>query len=241
MDDKNIICVFAKCPRPGLVKRRLETVLGQKNAAFLARAFLMDIIATSLRVQNTALVLAHWPPDAVKDFENIIYLYSREEKNRRITRKLDNVRLVPQQGEDLGERMSGAMKHLFETGARKVIITGSDNPQLHPSIFKAALELLNTKEVVLGPTFDGGYYMIGMRNPYPEIFDGIRWGSPNVYKETACILDRKNIEWQELELSYDIDTIENLEQLYLEIDTLRLTGENTICYHTEQCLKSLTE
>ncbi|UCE67323.1 MAG: TIGR04282 family arsenosugar biosynthesis glycosyltransferase [Candidatus Zixiibacteriota bacterium] len=241
MGYSNVICVFAECPRPGMVKNRLEQVLGGKQAAFLARAFLLDTISNSLRVKNTSIIIAHWPPESREDFEDIIHLFCREEKNRNIRKRSADIHLIPQQGADPGERMAGISENLFGMGAEKVLITGSDSPQLHPSIFRAALELLNKKQVVLGPTFDGGYYMIGLRNPCPGIFNGISWGSPAVYKETAKILIENKIDWEELELSYDIDSPENLEQLYMEIDTLRLTGENRICFHTERCLKNLTE
>ena len=241
MGYSNVICVFAKCPRPGVAETRLEQVLGEKQAAFLARAFLLDTISNSLRVKNTSIIIAHWPPDSREDFEDILHLFSREEKSKSIRERSAEIRLIPQQGADPGERMAGISENLFGRGAEKILITGSDNPQLHPSIFRAALELLSKKQVVLGPTFDGGYYMVGLRNPYPGIFNGINWGGPTVYKETAKILIEDGVDWQELELSYDIDSPENLEQLYMEIDTLRLTGENRICYHTEKCLKNLTE
>jgi len=241
MDRGNVICVFAGCPKPGMVETSLEQVLGEKHAAFLVRAFLLDTISNSLRVKDTSIIIAFWPPDSREDFEGIIYLFSQEEKNRRIRKRSSDIRLIPQQGADPGERMAGVSKNLFEMGAKKVLITGSKSPQLHPSIFRAALELLNKKQVVLGPTFDGGYYMVGMKNLYPEIFNGINWGSPAVYKQTADILMENKVAWQELELSYDINSPEYLEQLYYEIDTLRLAGDNTLCYHTERCLKSLTE
>jgi len=241
MGQSNVICVFARCPNPGMLKTGLEQVLGEKHAAFLARAFLLDTISNSLRVRNASIIIAHWPPDSREDFEEIIYLFSREEKNRRIRQRSSDIRLIPQHGADPGERMARVSENLFEMGAEKVLITGSDSPQLHPSIFRAALELLNKKQVVLGPTFDGGYYMVGMRNPHPEIFNGINWGGPTVYREMVKILIESKVDWQELELSYDIDSPQNLEQLYYEIDTLRLTGDNTLCYHTERCLKNLTE
>jgi rSAM/selenodomain-associated transferase 1 len=222
-----------------MVKSRLEKVLGRKHAAFLARAFLLDTISNSLRVKGTTVFIAHWPDDAGRDFEELIYLYSREERDKNICRKTCEINLVPQVGADLGERMANVSGDLFNKGAEKVLIIGSDSPQLEPSIYRAALELLNKQEVVLGPTFDGGYYLVGMRKPYPAIFNGIKWGTSTVYKETSDILTKNNIPWQELELSYDIDSPEDLEQLYFEIDTLRLAGEETICYHTEKCLKNL--
>jgi rSAM/selenodomain-associated transferase 1 len=224
-----------------MVKTRLEDVLGSKQAAFLARAFLLDTISNSLRVKKASIFIAHWPDDARQDFEEIIYLHSREEIDRKISKRSCEINLIPQKGSDLGERMANVSADLFGKGAEKVLIIGSDSPQLEPSIYRAALELLNRRQVVLGPTFDGGYYLVGMRRPCPQIFNGIKWGTSTVYKETSDILDKNKIEWQELELSYDIDSPEDLEQLYFEIDTLRLTGEETICYHTEKCLKNLTQ
>lgn len=222
-----------------MVKSRLEEVLGSKQAAFLARAFLLDTISNSLRVKNASVIIAHWPDNARQDFEEIIYLHSREEKDRQISRRSCEISLIAQKGANLGERMANVSADLFENGAEKVLIIGSDSPQLEPSIYRAALELLNERQVVLGPTFDGGYYLVGMKKPCPEIFNGIKWGTSTVYKETSDILNSNNIGWQELELSYDIDSPEDLEQLYFEIDTLRLTGEENICYHTEKCLKNL--
>lgn len=219
----------------------LKDVLGEKHAAFLARAFLLDTISNSLRVKRTSIVIAYWPPESREDFEDIMHLFSQEEKDRNIRRKSNDIRLIPQQGIDPGERMARISENLFLSGANKILFTGSGSPQLHPSIFRAALELLDRKQVVMGPTFNGGYYIIGLKNSHPEIFNGINWGSANVYRETAGILEKNGVDWQEMELSYDVDTPENLEQLYMEIDTLRLTGENRICYHTERCLKNLTE
>lgn len=241
MNNRNVICVLAGCPRPGKIKSPLEELLGQKNASFLTRAFLMDMIATSLRVKNSSLTIAHWPPESGRDFEEVIYLYSQEEKNRRVQRKLNEIDLIPQRGDSPGERMTNISEHLFGAGAGKILMVGAYVPQLHPSIFRAALELLNRKQVVLGPTFEGGYYLIGLKRPVPEIFNGIHWGGSSVYREMAEVLDCEKINWQELELSYDVESPENLEQLYIEIDTLRLTGEESICYHTERCLKNLTD
>lgn len=241
MDNKNVICIFAKCPRPGMVKTRLGKEIGERQTAFLARAFLMDTISTSLRIRNASVALVHWPPDCEREFEEIIYLFSREEKNRTVRRKSEDITLIPQEGSNLGERMARTANSLFEQGAEKVIIVGSDIPQLDPLIFQAALKLLNEKQVVVGPTFDGGYYLLGISRKTPEIFNGINWGSSSVYKETRDVLENRRIDWQELELAYDIDTSDDLERLCFDIETLRLTGENWICYHTERCLKNLTE
>lgn len=201
----------------------------------------MDTLSTTLRIRNASVALVHWPPDSGREFEEIIYLFSREEKNRTVRRKSSEITLIPQEGSNLGERMATASDVLFSQGAEKVIIVGSDIPQLDPLIFQAALKLLNNKQVVLGPTFDGGYYLLGINKMIPEIFNGISWGSSSVYRETRDVLENRRFDWQELELAYDIDSSDDLERLCFEIETLRLTGENWICYHTERCLKNLTE
>ena len=241
MNAKNVICIFAKNPKPGMVKTRLGKVIGEKKTAFLARAFLMDTLSTALRIRNASIALVHWPPDSASEFEEILYLFSQEEKNRTVKKKCSEIALMPQKGSDLGERMAGITEEFFERGAEKIIIVGSDIPQLDPLIFRAALKLLTRKKVVLGPTFDGGYYMVGISQRVPEIFNGINWGSSSVYRETCEILESREIDWQEMELSYDIDSSDDLERLCDEIDMLRLTGEDSICYHTERCLKNMTE
>jgi rSAM/selenodomain-associated transferase 1 len=224
-----------------MVKTRLGKQIGERQTAFLARAFLMDMLSTTLRIRNASVALVHWPPDSAGEFEEIIYLFSREEKNRTLRKKSADIILMPQEGSDLGESISRVTEALFARGTEKILIVGSDIPQLDPLVFRAALKLLSKKQVVLGPTFDGGYYLVGLNAPVPEIFNGISWGSPSVYKETCGILETRGVDWQELELTYDIDSPDDLEQLCCEIDILRLTGENWICYHTERCLKNLAE
>ena len=93
--------------------------------------------------------------------------------------------------------------------------------------------------MILGPTFDGGYYILGVDNHYPDIFDGIEWDSGFVFKQLKDRLVATGMPWQELEISYDIDRSEELEQLYFDIDNLRLAGQDDICHHTEKCLLNL--
>ena len=239
MMNGNILCIFAKCPEPGMVKTGLEECLGQKQAAFLARAFLLDTISTSLRVPCSDLYIAHWPPDSRGNFEDILCLFENEEKDRVIAEKASNVNLIPQSGEDFGERLINSSKILFEGGAERVIFVGSDSPLLQALILHATFELLKKNQAVVGPTFSGRYYLIGSDSHYPALFNGIDWSSQTVYKETVERLNQSGLSWQELEICYDVDSPEELEQLYSDIDNLRLAGENDIAYHTERCLANL--
>lgn len=235
----NVLCIFAKYPEPGKAKTGLEECLGQKQAAFLARAFLMDTISTSLRVPGSDLYIAHWPPDSRGNFEDLLCLFENEEKDRTVAEKARKVRLIPQSGEDFGERLVNSSRILFERGAERVIFVGSDGPLLQDLILHATFELLKKNQAVVGPTFSGRYYLIGSDGHYPALFNGIDWSSQTVYKETVERLSQSGLNWQELEISYDVDSPEELEQLYLDIDNLRLAGENDIAYHTEKCLENL--
>jgi rSAM/selenodomain-associated transferase 1 len=235
----NVICVFAEYPAPGKVKTRLGEILGMKQAAFLARAFLMDTISSSLRVPRSTLCLAHSPGDSKSDFENLLCLFANEEKDRKIARKATSIDLFPQANGDLGSRMAAASEHLFSNGARKALFVGMDSPLLQPVILRASFELLSKNQMVIGPTFMGGYYLLGCDGHYPRILGGIDSESPGVYKDTVSRIRDMGMRWQELELSYDVEGPEELEQLYFDIENLRLTGEDDIAYHTELCLRNL--
>jgi len=241
MKNGNVICLFAKYPAPGKVKDRLEKVVGKKQAAFLARAFLLDTISTSLRVPRADLYLAHSPSDSGKDFENLLYLFAAVEKDNKIARKAGLITLIPQSDGDLGSRLKMASEFFFSNGARRVVFLGSDCPLLQPVVLRASFELLKKNQVIVGPTFDGRYYLIGIAGHFPEMFEGIDWSASSVYRETVSRLSKNGLEWQELELSYDVDGPEELEQLYSDIDNLRLAGENNIAYHTEKCLQNLVK
>lgn len=239
MMNGNVICIFAKYPEPGEVKRGLEECLGRKQAAFLARSFLLDTISTSLRVPCSDLYIAHWPPDSRENFEDILCLFENEEKDREVGEKAGDVNLIPQSGESFGERLVNSSRLIFERGAQRVIFVGSEGPLLQALILHATFELLKKNQAVVGPTFSGRYYLIGSDSHYPALFDGIDWSSQSVYKETVERLNRSGLCWQELEISYDVNSPLELEQLYFDIDNLRLAGENDIAYHTERCLANL--
>ena len=92
---------------------------------------------------------------------------------------------------------------------------------------------------VLGPTFDGGFYLLGFDGHYPELVNKIDWKPGNVYRQIKERLDAQGLAWQELELSYDIDRPEELKQLYCDLDILRLAGRDDVGCHTEKYLVNL--
>lgn len=239
MKNGNVICILAKSPRPGRVKTQLECILGNKRAALLSRALLMDTISTALKIPRSEITIAFWPAENRADFEDIIYLFQHEEPNAKISLRASGISLVPQAGQTPGERLRVLSQGFFECGARYVIFVCSDNPLLDPAIIKASFELLKLNRAVVGPTFDGGYYLLGINGPYPTLFESIDWAAGNVYRQLAEKLDIDGESWQELEIFYDVDRPEELEQLCSDIDNLRLTGKDDLCRHTEKYLVNL--
>jgi glycosyltransferase A (GT-A) superfamily protein (DUF2064 family) len=239
MKSGNGICILAKVPQIGKAKSGLERFIGNKQAALLARALLLDVIAAVLKVPQTDVFVAHWPAEAQRDFADIIQLFKIEEENENLARRADEILLIPQEGRTMKERLINISRALFDTGLKRALFICSDNPLINPLILEASFELLKSNRVVLGPTFDGSFYLLGLDGHYPRIVDSIEWRPGKIYRQLRSTLDESGMAWQELEISYDINHPEGLEQLYNDIDNLRLAGQDELCRHTEKCLANL--
>jgi rSAM/selenodomain-associated transferase 1 len=115
-----------------------------------------------------------------------------------------------QQGRDLGERLSHALHRKWKEGFRKLVFIGTDSPDLGTEDLQAAFGALDEAGVVLGPTRDGGYYLIGFSTPLPAVFSNISWGTSEVFDQTVLRLKESSIRWQCLRESFDLDTYEDL-------------------------------
>ncbi len=129
---------------------------------------------------------------------------------------LDNhfgVSLFRQNGEDFGERMLNAFIQLFALGFKMVCLIGSDSPTLPEQYIYDAFGLLAKYDLVLGPCQDGGYYLIGLRTPMPELFLGVPWGGSDVFALTIKKASVLNLSYYLLPVWYDIDRPEDLHYL----------------------------
>ena len=127
--------------------------------------------------------------------------------------------LVPQVGRDLGARMAGVFARLFARGFDAVVIVGSDSPTLPPGRLRAALRALRagTVDGVIGPSEDGGYYLIGLRAPCPRLFAGVPWSTERVLARTLANAAREGCRLAALPAWYDVDTLEDLRRLAVEL------------------------
>lgn len=200
MNKRDALIIFAKAPVPGKVKTRLQTHLSAEECAELHVSFIIDTIKTAKMVEGVELFLSCHP-----DIENPFF--------QEVSRKFD-IRLLPQDGNDLGERMANSIKTGLNTGYEKIIIIGSDSPDLPPDFIQEGFKRLDLSDMVIGPSVDGGYYLIGGRKDLP-VFEGIPWSSSEVFKMTIRKAEELGIRFSALKEWYDIDTWEDLQKLYV--------------------------
>jgi rSAM/selenodomain-associated transferase 1 len=186
---------MAKYPTPGRVKTRLAAAVGPDAAAALARAFVVDL-AARLAGTGQPVVWAVTPPDA--PFATL----------------LPGARAIGQRGADLGARMAAATADLFAEDPAPVIVLGTDTPHVRLDALDAAGAALATgTDVVLGPAEDGGYWLLGLRTPVPDLFTGVAWGGDTVFRTTADRARALGLATRLVAPAFDVDDVDALRRL----------------------------
>jgi rSAM/selenodomain-associated transferase 1 len=190
------LIVFLKHPEPGAVKTRLTPALGAEAAAALYRALAEEVLkATVPRLGEYETLVFFDPPGAVEA----------------IRAWLPGMRLRPQCAGDLGARMTAAFRRAFERGGRRVAIIGTDAPAVSRETVVGALAALDEADVVVGPAEDGGYYLLALRAPRPELFEGVAWSTPAVLEQTLARAATAGLRVRQLRRLRDIDTLEDVQ------------------------------
>lgn len=218
------LIIFAKAPIPGTVKTRLCPPLTADEAASLHGSLVLDAIERAKDLPGATLYLAGAPDLGHPFFKTVEGRY--------------RVRLLAQRGEDLGARMLQALKEAFALGHEPVLLTGTDLPSLPRVHLKAALEEVTVHDLVLGPTEDGGYYLIGLRryisNLCPTLFEGIPWSTPSVLAETRKKAEAAGLTMSLLPACRDLDDLDDLKAF------IKLAGRDEhISKRTEGALRLL--
>jgi rSAM/selenodomain-associated transferase 1 len=210
------VVIMAKQPQPGAVKTRLCPPLSAQTAAALYQAFLLDKIAQVGTLKTAGPVIAYTPDTAHHFFAAIA----------------PHFLLIPQQGADLGARLANTFAHLFTTGYTGVLAIDSDTPTLPTHFLQQAVECLALphNDVVIGPSEDGGYYLIGLRTLHRELFEDMPWSTAAVMAETKRRAAAKGLTVTDLPAWFDIDTPEELERLRTSL----LQSAVGVPYHTRQ-------
>jgi len=207
MSRSRTLIVLARAPSvPG--KSRLTGNLSPGSATALRAALLMDTLAVACAV-GERIVIAYTPDASRQEIEALVVTMG-DGNVRTVPRGWPPV-LIPQRGDDLGARMHQALVDVFAAGAGAVVLIGSDLPTLPAAAVTDAFAQLDAgADVVVGPTDDGGYYLIGVSEPRAELFDGVPWGTAEVFETTLARVARLGLSAATVAPWYDVDRPEDV-------------------------------
>ena len=201
MSKRNTLLVVAKQPFPGQTKTRLCPPLSHSQAAELYECFLRDTLDVMRQVRDVHCVIGFLPEDAHDYFRQLA----------------PSMKLTCQVGASLGERLDHLLTEVLVNGLQRAVVMDSDSPTLPAEYISQAFDLLTDADVVIGPTRDGGYYLIGMKQPQPHLLRDVQMSTPHVLADTLKLAKATGLAVSLLPTWYDVDTIDDLYQLDEEI------------------------
>ena len=216
-----VLVVFAKAPRPGLVKTRMSPALSQEEAAELYGHMLDDVLGASRAISEQlgleAVVAGH-PDDGLEE----------------LARHLDgSLRVIRQRGRNLAERMRWASAEAAAGGARRILLRGSDSPTLGPRIVEDALDALDDCDLALSPDQGGGYGLVALRRPAAALFDH-PMSTSRVLDDTRANAERLGLRIRLVGSCIDVDRVEDLDLLAAG----RSQPDAYLCQRTLDCIDS---
>lgn len=220
--------VMAKAPRVGKVKTRLVPPLLSDEASGLSLCFLQDTLDNLVQIAAASPVLVYTPRGDESAFPNAV---------------LDAFPMLPQRGDDFGARLVAAAEDLLGCGFATCCLIDSDSPTLPRSLLEHAVAALAEPgdRIVLGPTDDGGYYLIGLKHAHQSVFSGIAWSTSAVLGETVQRAEQVGLEVTLLPQWYDVDDRDTLRRLCDELFSRESIFRGYAAPHTRAFLEKLLQ
>ncbi len=218
---KQAIILFTRLPIAGETKTRLQKIFSPNECAALHRSFLKDL---RVCLKSTELdYFVFYTPKG--NYEELRYIF-REAKN-----------FKTQHGTDLGEKMYNAISEVLSIGYDSCVLVGSDIPQLSRTDFVEAFEALAHKDIVLGPTLDYGYYLVGMKKPHIEVFKNQVYGEGSVLKNTIESIKLADLSYQLIKPHLDIDEPEDVFNYSQKIKLNEVSKDSFTTKYIEMLMK----
>ena len=218
--DYKCTIIFVRSPQIGKVKTRLSKTLGAETVLKIYKAFGQDVIETVTK-HTDHIRTSYYPMGEVDEVREWLG---------------DGFHYMPQQGETQGDRMRHAFTRAFSDGFCRVVLMGTDIPDLPGSIIDEAFCKLSYYPSIIGPALDGGYYLIGFqqKNFLPRAFDNIPWGTQHVLNKTLSVFKRAKQNIHILHSWQDTDDYDDLLALHQ-----RIINKETVAHHTATALKAI--
>lgn len=200
---ENLLIIFAKKPELGKVKTRLAATIGDEKALEIYLKLLQHTYKEAYKVKADKAVFYS---DKVHDFDMLDYFKFPK---------------AVQSGSDLGEKMKNAFSLGFRRAYEKVVLIGSDCPTVTDEIIENAFRALDNHDAVLGPAEDGGYYLVGIKEPNNELFENKLWSTSDVLLDTVLDLKKQNKSYHLLQTLNDVDVEADLTEELRELLKVR--------------------
>ncbi len=205
IEHERAVIIFARSPKLGQVKTRLAESLGNEFALKFYTLCAKHVFDECRKLSS---------------YNTRLYIFFAGDNAGGIKKLTGNsFSYFLQSGNDLGQRMENAFNLVFKTGAKKVLIIGTDVPDIDSSLIENSFELLNINDLVIGPSLDGGYYLLGLKKPYNDLFYNISWSTKSVFEETLKKIKSKKIKFKVTARLYDIDTEDDLRKWLSALNT----------------------
>ena len=211
------LVIMAKAPRPGAVKTRLAQSLPLAAVVALYRCLLDDTITLARSLDDAQIAIMCPAPD-VEDLSRAVG---------------DSIPVVPQSGDGLAAGLTSVFAQFAVGGQPRVVAFNSDSPHLPASVLKSAFRALAQSDVVVGPTHDGGYYLVGAMAPHPGLFAGDGLGTTNAYETLLGRVRELGLSVSFTEAFYDIDVADDLGRLARELLSAPARAPRTAQWLTE--------
>ena len=203
---ENALIVFLKYPEPGKVKTRLAKDIGNEKACVIYKQLAEDVMKNVFAKNPAAYDIHIFFTPANKENEIIAWL-----NPILATHQETNIHCSPQKGDSLGKRMSNAFKQTLErVDCKRCIIIGTDCPEIDATLIEDTFEVLQKKDIVIGPCKDGGYYLLCLSKYVSDLFEDITWSTKRVFEQTMKKVQNNNLSYGILKTLADIDTPEDL-------------------------------
>lgn len=218
----NALILFTMIPIPGKTKTKLIPFLSAQECASLYGCFTKDTYRKA------------------KEADADVYVFFTPRDQGGILRTLlgEEAVLLPQHGEDLGQKMKNAIGAVLRLGYEKVVLMGVDIPHIHTETIRNAFDSLDNRDIVIHPAMDGGYYLIGMKREYESIWNIKRYGLNTVMYDTIQHMKEEKLTIAVGQMYYDVDRKEDLKQLWNDIKRGAVCNcPETVAYLESICQK----
>jgi rSAM/selenodomain-associated transferase 1 len=224
MNKNDILIIFIKSPENGQVKTRLASYLDDRQITLIYQSMAEDLLSHFEKNTSFDLKICFWPPESFNEIKKWLG---------------HNHRYEAQIKGNLGRKMQAAFSKAFDEGYRKVVLIGSDLPTLNEQDVHEAFSRLENNTAVIGPCIDGGYYLIGLKQPEARLFENVNWGTEKVFHQTMENAKSCNLSIALLSEKSDIDRFTDLQDLWKELNNGMLADEKFSIHHTFLILKSI--